>query len=339
MSDQEYHTSFCSDKIRTQQSAAKRRPVPLNQATDSSQPGAVPLTLYNFSTETPFARAKEPRATRRMGSSAPFSITAQALHDDIRHTRKLSLGCAVLDRVMGGGIDVQGITEVAGSAGAGKTQLVLRCLLHVQLPPSEGGLSGGAIYIFSEGSSQPSMRLPVLTRPRAAVLHRATRTTHAPKAPLLYARCTRASLGHALRTARTVAPQAPATRARGRVRRAVPAPRRDLAVSDGEDRLGRGGRARAADAAAGDHRDRGAPLAPDPSAPHRARTPNPELAGVARDHSHSSTRHGAPVHPSSATHAPGALLGQLIVIDSIAAVFRADDTPDDPYGARDPPLC
>jgi hypothetical protein len=45
------------------------------------------------------------------------------------------------------------------------------------------------------------------------------------------------------------------------------------------------------------------------------------------------------VHPSSATHAPGALLGQLIVIDSIAAVFRADDTPDDPYGARDPPLC
>tara|TARA_B100000795_G_scaffold243243_1_gene206975 strand:+ start:363 stop:836 length:474 start_codon:yes stop_codon:yes gene_type:complete len=93
-----------------------------------------------------------------MSSSAPFSITAQALHDDIRHTRKLSLGCAVLDRVLGGGIDVQGITEVAGSAGAGKTQLVLRCLLHVQLPPSEGGLSGGAIYIFSEGSSQPSMR-------------------------------------------------------------------------------------------------------------------------------------------------------------------------------------
>ena len=93
-----------------------------------------------------------------MSSSAPFSITAQALHDDIRHTRKLSLGCAMLDRVLGGGIDVQGITEVAGSAGAGKTQLVLRCLLHVQLPPSEGGLSGGAIYIFSEGSSQPSMR-------------------------------------------------------------------------------------------------------------------------------------------------------------------------------------
>ena len=92
--------------------------------------------------------------------SAPFSVTAQALHDDIRHTRKLSLGCAVLDRVMGGGIDVQGITEVAGSAGAGKTQLVLRCLLHAQLPPSEGGLSGGAIYIFSEGSSQPSMHRP-----------------------------------------------------------------------------------------------------------------------------------------------------------------------------------
>ena len=35
---------------------------------------------------------------------------------------------------------------------------MLRCLLHVQLPPSEGGLSGGAIYIFSEGSNAPSLR-------------------------------------------------------------------------------------------------------------------------------------------------------------------------------------
>ena len=85
--------------------------------------------------------------------SAPFSVTAQALHDDIRHTRKLSLGCAVLDRVMGGGIDVQGITEVAGSAGAGKTQLVLRCLLHAQLPPSEGGLSGGSDYKCGFGNA------------------------------------------------------------------------------------------------------------------------------------------------------------------------------------------
>ena len=115
-----------------------------------------------------------------MSSSAPFSVTAQALHDDIRHTRKLSLGCAVLDRVMGGGIDVQGITEVAGSAGAGKTQLVLRCLLHAQLPPSEGGLSGGAIYIFSEGSSQPSMhRLRVDTSPPRVA---ASCRLYAPKA-------------------------------------------------------------------------------------------------------------------------------------------------------------
>ena len=127
-----------------------------------------------------------------MTGSAPFSVTAQALHDDIRHTRKLSLGCAVLDRVMGGGIDVQGITEVAGSAGAGKTQLVLRCLLHAQLPPSEGGLSGGAIYIFSEGSSQPSMHRPgVDTSPRreqppAGCAHPRLRAVR-------YVRCTRIS--------------------------------------------------------------------------------------------------------------------------------------------------
>ena len=60
--------------------------------------------------------------------------------------------------MLGGGIDVQGLTEVAGCAGAGKTQLALRCLLHVQLPPTEGGLSGGAIYINSEGSNAPFLR-------------------------------------------------------------------------------------------------------------------------------------------------------------------------------------
>tara|TARA_B110001452_G_scaffold212316_1_gene182902 strand:+ start:135 stop:1100 length:966 start_codon:yes stop_codon:yes gene_type:complete len=86
------------------------------------------------------------------------ALTAATLVSDVRHTRKLSLGCPTLDAALGGGFDVQGLTEVAGEAGVGKTQLVLRCLLQAQLPPAYGGLSGGALLLHTEGSSGPSMK-------------------------------------------------------------------------------------------------------------------------------------------------------------------------------------
>lgn len=52
-----------------------------------------------------------------------------------------------------------GVTEVAGEAGAGKTQLVLQLLLQSQLPTPLGGLGGGAIYLHSDSSySGPAMK-------------------------------------------------------------------------------------------------------------------------------------------------------------------------------------
>jgi RecA/RadA recombinase len=44
------------------------------------------------------------------------------------------------------------ITEVCGSAGAGKTQLCMQLCISVQLPTSLGGLSAKAVYIDTEGS-------------------------------------------------------------------------------------------------------------------------------------------------------------------------------------------
>lgn len=82
--------------------------------------------------------------------SALTPSTAASLASDPRHTLRLALGDAQLDAMLGGGIDVVGLTEVAGEAGAGKTQLVLQLMLQAQLPPDLGGLGGGAVYLHGD---------------------------------------------------------------------------------------------------------------------------------------------------------------------------------------------
>lgn len=91
--------------------------------------------------------------------SPPSSSTALHLLSDQRHTRRLSLGCPHLDALLGGGLDVCGLTEIAGEAGSGKTQLVLQLLLQAQLPCALGGLSGGAVYLHSDtANADPALR-------------------------------------------------------------------------------------------------------------------------------------------------------------------------------------
>lgn len=55
----------------------------------------------------------------------------------------------ILDAALGGGIPTGSITEIAGEAGAGKTQLLLSLLLAVQLPPPHGS-ARRALYISTE---------------------------------------------------------------------------------------------------------------------------------------------------------------------------------------------
>lgn len=56
---------------------------------------------------------------------------------------RLSLGCSTLDHYFGGGLSNQGIIEVFGESGTGKTQLALQLCLMVQLPVHLGGLDAG----------------------------------------------------------------------------------------------------------------------------------------------------------------------------------------------------
>ena len=56
---------------------------------------------------------------------------------------RLSVGCGLLDSLLRGGLLVSGLTEIAGTSAAGKTQLCLQLCLTSQLPRSHGGLASG----------------------------------------------------------------------------------------------------------------------------------------------------------------------------------------------------
>ena len=56
---------------------------------------------------------------------------------------RLSVGCAMLDSSLRGGLLVPGLTEIAGTSAAGKTQLCLQLCLTAQLPREHGGLDAG----------------------------------------------------------------------------------------------------------------------------------------------------------------------------------------------------
>lgn len=49
----------------------------------------------------------------------------------------------MLDGLLGGGLPLDGITELAGRSSAGKTQLALQLCLAVQFPRQHGGLEAG----------------------------------------------------------------------------------------------------------------------------------------------------------------------------------------------------
>jgi DNA repair protein RadA len=67
----------------------------------------------------------------------------------------ISTGSESLDKVMGGGLETQGVTEIFGEFGSGKSQLAHQLCLNVQLPPERVGLSGKAVYIDTENTFRP----------------------------------------------------------------------------------------------------------------------------------------------------------------------------------------
>ncbi|KAJ8979545.1 hypothetical protein NQ317_017693 [Molorchus minor] len=78
------------------------------------------------------------------------------LADQVPPWDRFSTGCNI-DSLLHGGIPINGITEVFGCSGVGKTQLCLQLALMIQLPSSLGGKEKDALYICTEDAF-PSRR-------------------------------------------------------------------------------------------------------------------------------------------------------------------------------------
>ena len=69
-------------------------------------------------------------------ATSTSAVTALELWN--RKVRKLSLGCAHLDSLLGGGLTNNGVIEVAGEAGSGKTQFCLQLCFQVRTAYPKG---------------------------------------------------------------------------------------------------------------------------------------------------------------------------------------------------------
>ena len=82
-------------------------------------------------------------------------ISARDLYEKRKSINRISTGASSLDRLLGGGIETQAVTELVGEYGAGKTQLAHQLSVMVQLPEKKGGLEARALYIDTEGTFRP----------------------------------------------------------------------------------------------------------------------------------------------------------------------------------------
>ncbi len=68
---------------------------------------------------------------------------------------RVSTGSKELDKLFGGGIESNGITEVYGQYGSGKSQLAHVLAVRAQLPVEQGGLGSSVVFIDTESTFRP----------------------------------------------------------------------------------------------------------------------------------------------------------------------------------------
>jgi DNA repair protein RadA len=93
-------------------------------------------------------------AARKYANVGGFE-TGDVIYERRKNVTKLTTGSGEFDRLLGGGLETQAITEFFGEFGSGKTQIMHQLAVNVQLPADKGGLEGHAIYIDTENTFRP----------------------------------------------------------------------------------------------------------------------------------------------------------------------------------------
>ncbi|CAD7767119.1 MAG: DNA repair and recombination protein RadA [Candidatus Argoarchaeum ethanivorans] len=69
--------------------------------------------------------------------------------------QKLTTGSDEFNRLLGGGVETQSITEFYGEFGSGKTQVAHQLAVNTQLPVEHDGLNGSVVIIDTENTFRP----------------------------------------------------------------------------------------------------------------------------------------------------------------------------------------
>nr|AAZ94621.1 Rad51 [Trypanosoma cruzi] len=110
----------------------------------------------------------ETKADKIMAECAklvPMGFTSAVVYHEARkEIIMVTTGSREVDKLLGGGIETGGITELLGEFRTGKTQLCHTLCVTCQLPISQGGAEGMALYIDTEGTFRPERLVAVAER-------------------------------------------------------------------------------------------------------------------------------------------------------------------------------
>jgi meiotic recombination protein DMC1 len=88
-------------------------------------------------------------------TDAGFVTGSEYLKKKLSQRLHITTGASQVDRLLGGGIESSSITELFGEFRCGKTQICHTLSVTCQLPPSQGGGGGKALYIDTENTFRP----------------------------------------------------------------------------------------------------------------------------------------------------------------------------------------
>ncbi len=83
-------------------------------------------------------------------------VTGIEMLEKMKKIQRITTGSNALDKLIGGGVETQAITEAYGAYGSGKSQLAFQLSVNVQLPKEKGGLNGQVVWVDTEGTFRPS---------------------------------------------------------------------------------------------------------------------------------------------------------------------------------------
>ncbi len=81
--------------------------------------------------------------------------TGGAIYERRKEIGRITTSAKGLDELIGGGVEVESITEAYGRFASGKSQLGFQLSVDVQLKKEDGGLAGGVLFIDTEGTFRP----------------------------------------------------------------------------------------------------------------------------------------------------------------------------------------